>query len=168
MAAETPLYSFTSHISGKNAKVSIYPDRIEWERPRGISGGKITAGVLTGGLSVLATGVKNGKTGSEMIPVKNISSVATKRDGMLNTIVSVITSGNTIDFRVSHAEAKQIRETLNQLILGGGAAPTAAAPVAAAGPDITAQLTQLADLRDKGILTNEEFDTKKAELLSRL
>lgn len=52
-----------------------------------------------------------------MIPMRSVTSVATKRDGMLNTIVSVITSGNTIDFRVSHAEAKQVRELLNKLIL---------------------------------------------------
>ena len=105
-AMTAPLHVFTSHISGKNAKVAIYPDRIEWERPRGLSAGKLTAGVATGGFSLLATGFKNGKTGTEMIPIKNISSVATKRDGLLNTLVQVITSGNTIDFRVSHSEAE--------------------------------------------------------------
>lgn len=34
--------------------------------------------------------------------------------------------------------------------------------------DITEQLTKLASLRDAGILTDEEFATKKAELLTRL
>lgn len=112
-----PLYTFTSHTSGKNAKVSIYPDRVEWELHRGISGGKLTAGLMTGGLSLLATGVKNGKSGSELIPVRQITSVTTKRDGMFNTVVSVVTAGNTVDFRVSHDEAKEIRSILNKLML---------------------------------------------------
>lgn len=114
----TPIHTFTSHIGGKNAVVSLYADRIEWAKPRGISGGKITAGVLTMGLSTLATGVRNGKAGTEMIPIKTISSVTTKRDGPLNSIVSVITAGNTVDFRVSHKEAEIVKTALTQLILG--------------------------------------------------
>jgi hypothetical protein len=111
------LYDFESHIAGKNARARIYRDRVEWELKRGVSGGKITAGILTGGLSLAATGVKNSKAGTEMIPMRSITSVATKRDGMRNTIVSVITAGNTIGFRVSHSEAKQITEMLNRLML---------------------------------------------------
>jgi hypothetical protein len=62
-------------------------------------------------------------------------------------------------------------------------APTpmaAAAPVAAPAPEaaapnpidtseeVTQALARLADLRDRGAITPEEFDTKKADLLSRL
>lgn len=111
------LYEFTSHTSGKNAKVRIFKDRVEWEKKRSLSGGKLTAGLMTAGVSLLATGVKSGGAGTEMIPMKKISSVITKRDGMLNTVVSVVTTGNTIDFRVSHAEAKQVTDILNRLIL---------------------------------------------------
>jgi len=50
--------------------------------------------------------------------------------------------------------------------------PPASAPAApsaaAAGDDIFAKLERLAGLRDKGILSEEEFSAKKAELLSRL
>ncbi len=35
-------------------------------------------------------------------------------------------------------------------------------------PDIPDQLRKLAELRDAGILTNEEFEAKKAELLARM
>ncbi|AWB88086.1 SHOCT domain-containing protein [Mycetocola zhujimingii] len=125
------------------------------------------------GLSTLATGVRNGKTGSEMIPVKNITSVTTKRDGMLNTVVQVVTSGNTIDFRVSHAEAAQIRGILNDLILRGPlqsapAVQQSAPAVQQPAPDVLGQLTQLGQLRDAGVLTPAEFDAKKAELLARM
>ncbi len=36
------------------------------------------------------------------------------------------------------------------------------------GPSIGDQITQLAALRDQGLLTNEEFAAKKANLLSRM
>jgi len=49
--------------------------------------------------------------------------------------------------------------------------PAAAAPVAAPGvrpEDVMATLEKLGDLKAKGILTQEEFDAKKAELLKKL
>jgi hypothetical protein len=39
------------------------------------------------------------------------------------------------------------------------------APPAAAEPDYAAELTQLAQLRDQGILTPEEFEAKKKQIL---
>jgi Short C-terminal domain len=57
-------------------------------------------------------------------------------------------------------------------VLRGSAAPAgpaAAAPAAPAGADdIFARIEQLAALRAKDILTDQEFEAKKAELLSRL
>ncbi len=48
------------------------------------------------------------------------------------------------------------------------AAATAAAPVAAKAEDVLALLEKLGDLKAKGILSDEEFAAKKAELLSKL
>ena len=45
------------------------------------------------------------------------------------------------------------------------AAPPAAAP-AAGGTDVVTQLTELAKLKDAGVLTQEEFDAAKAKLLA--
>lgn len=175
----SPIHVFTSHIEGKNATVSIYSDRLEWVKPRGISGGKITAGLLTAGVSLLATGVKGGKSGTEMIPVKSINSVTTKRDGMINSKVVVVTSGNTIEFRVSHSEANEVKDVLTRLILGThpsqlASSANAAAPAptqtatAQQSEDIPAQIGKLSELRDAGILTEEEFSQKKADLLGRM
>ena len=44
-------------------------------------------------------------------------------------------------------------------------APAAAAPSAATVPE---QLNQLAELRDRGVITAEEFEAKKAQLLDRM
>lgn len=200
----TLVYSFTSHIMGKNARVRVYTTHVEWDKPRGVSGAKVAAGLMTGGLSMLATGVKNGKAGTEMIPIEKISSIVTKRDGLLNSIVQFITSGNTLDMRVSHSEAAQVKDVVQRLMLGQHvdpvnpgqlvaptaqpATPSAArlatlppppaaqVPVVAAAPspeapsqpDVMAQLQQLGSLRDAGILTAEEFEAKKAQLLDRI
>ncbi len=40
-----------------------------------------------------------------------------------------------------------------------------AAPQAASEDDLTTQLQQLAQLKDQGILTQEEFDAKKKQIL---
>jgi hypothetical protein len=52
-------------------------------------------------------------------------------------------------------------------------APASAAPVPAAGPsmsadDVTRTLANLADLRDRGAISAEEYEAKKADLLGRL
>ncbi|WP_226995812.1 hypothetical protein [Gordonia phthalatica] len=111
---------FKLRISGKNADVAIFNDRVVWHMGRGLSASKLAAGALalTVGVSLAATGVRSGKSGSEMIPMKSITVVATKRDGMLNTIVSVTSSGGTIGLRVAHSDAEAIRQLLNRLISG--------------------------------------------------
>ncbi len=45
------------------------------------------------------------------------------------------------------------------------APPPPPAPAAAPAPDLGTQLTQLAGLHDQGILTDEEFSAKKAQIL---
>ena len=109
------LLEFTSHVSGKNARVAVYPDRVELRRG-GLSVGKLTGAVMTFGASALVTGGVS-KRDEEMIPVRSITSVTSKK-GLTTTVVSVITGGNSIDFRVSHGEAKQLKDTLLRLMAG--------------------------------------------------
>ncbi|HEU0303711.1 MAG TPA: SHOCT domain-containing protein [Gaiellaceae bacterium] len=45
------------------------------------------------------------------------------------------------------------------------AAQAAAAPAAPAEPDYAAELEQLAQLKNQGILTEEEFEAKKKQIL---
>jgi hypothetical protein len=64
--------------------------------------------------------------------------------------------------------ARKFAAEVNQL--AQQLAPTAAVPSAASlgEASIPGQINQLADLRDKGILSNEEFKAKKTELLRRM
>lgn len=130
-----PVLEITSHIDGKNARVRVYADRIEWERGKSVSGAKVAAGLMTAGVSLLATGVNSRKgAGVEVIPMRSITSVTTRRDSMLNDVVSVITAGNTIDMRCSKAEADRLRQVIMAGINGGLAAPPAPAMQAAPTP----------------------------------
>lgn len=58
-------------------------------------------------------------------------------------------------------------EAYNQQMAQQAPAPAPAAPAAASGgqQDMVAQLKQLAELRDAGILTEEEFAAQKAKIL---
>jgi Short C-terminal domain len=60
-----------------------------------------------------------------------------------------------------------MRNVQNRAAPTAAPAPPAAAPAATA-PSIPDQLKKLAELRDMGILSNDEFDAKKKELLSRM
>lgn len=114
-----PLLEITSHINGKNAKVRVYADRIEWERGKAVSAAKVTAGVMTMGMSLLATGVNSRRgAGIEMIPMHQITSVTQRRDTTFKDVVSVITSGNTIDMRCSRSEATQLRALILDGVMG--------------------------------------------------
>jgi hypothetical protein len=64
------------------------------------------------------------------------------------------------DARLAQLEAQQMQAAAPP----PAAAPAPAAP--AAGGDITSQLAQLAQLKDSGALSQEEFDAAKAKALA--
>jgi uncharacterized membrane protein YdbT with pleckstrin-like domain len=77
---------------------------------------------------------------------------------------------HVVDFKKAMLDAKN---ALEDGYRGGKATPAvAAAPVAAgrvsSADDVATTLSKLADLRDKGAITQAEYDQKKAELLGRL
>lgn len=74
---------------------------------------------------------------------------------------------NAVDFKKAMLNAKNQLEDGARLPAMRSA--PAAAPVRAAGSDdVTATLARLADLRDKGAITQAEYEAKKAELLGRI
>lgn len=176
----TPLLKLKSHVNGKNADVEIFADRIEWAKVGGLSATRLAAASLTMGASLAATGARKGG-GTEMIPVRSMTSVTTQKDGLRFYKLVVIASGNTVEFRVDKAEAEEAKVLLTQLMVGthpsqtSGATsnPTApappptppATPPAAAGTGMAERLRELATLRDEGLLTDEEFQQQKAKLL---
>lgn len=175
-----PLLTFKSHIDGKNADVSIYPDRIEWDKPGRVTATRLMGGLATAGVSLMKTGVRTGGD-TEMIPIKAMSSVNTGKDGMRFHKVIVTCAGNVVEFRVDKGDSDRVKMMLTQLILGShpsqalghlppppaAAAPTFAPPSARPAPttSVSEELVKLAGLRDAGVLTGEEFAAAKARLL---
>jgi hypothetical protein len=90
--------------------VVIHDDRIEWEQQGRVSAAK----VLTG--AAMFAGTRKGSS-TEMIPMRHITSVTTRKDGLRNYAVSIVTAGNTIDMRVSKDEAAQIKDAISRLML---------------------------------------------------
>lgn len=139
-----------SHDEGRNADVTLYVDRIERIRERS------------------RMSMSKAKQDTEMTPIKSVTSVQAKKDGSLYTKVTVYASGNNIDFRFRHDAAQQFKEAIQELILTPTSPAVAPAAAAAATPDLAEQLKKLAELRDAGVLTEEEFAAKKTDLLARM
>jgi hypothetical protein len=91
---------------------------------------------------------------NEEIPVKSITSVEVSK-GILPT-VTVYASGNNMTFKVG-VEAAKIAATLRELISKGTGNQTTIDPVA--------QVEKLAQLLEKDLITRDEFDKKKREIL---
>jgi hypothetical protein len=84
-------------------------------------------------------------------------------------LLITVRSDQEMVIEISLAEeglARQIAAKINKL---GADLPSVPAVDASAGHDldIPAQLRDLAELRDRGIVTSEEFEAQKAELLKR-
>ena len=81
-------------------------------------------------------------------------------------------AGDAMGLGAGVALGQVMAQNLQQGLQGGGnAAPAAAAVAAATGvkpEDVMATLEKLGELKSKGILTQEEFDAKKSELLKKL
>lgn len=189
---EQPIYRTTSHIDGKNSAVRLFWDRIEWDIPRGFSGAKIATGALTGGASLLVTGVKGGKDAFEILYLRHVTGASMKKDGMLYYRIEVTTSGgagaNLIPFRVHRNEAQEFRQKLLGAVQayhdrsdgitpppseGRQIAPQHATtpeiePTSVAAPTIEERLVHLKTLLEQGILTDEEYTAKRSALIEQL
>ncbi|QIL71079.1 hypothetical protein G7048_12355 [Diaphorobacter sp. HDW4B] len=83
-------------------------------------------------------------------------------------------AGDAMGLGAGVALGQVLAQNLQQGLQGGAAQPQQAAPAAAAAPaamkpeDVMATLEKLGELKTKGILTQEEFDAKKTELLKKL
>jgi hypothetical protein len=94
-----PIMVVTSRDDGRNATVTLWPDRIERVKAK----------------KMMSVGRAHQDV--EVTPIRSVSSVQAQKDGMAWTKVTVYASGNTIEFRVGHAQAAAFRDAITQLIL---------------------------------------------------
>lgn len=144
--ADGMLWFGMSHEAGRNAKISLYPDRIEREKPRS------------------RMSWQQAVQDNEVIPTRSVTSVNIKKDGVMFAKVLIMSAGGTIPFRFTHDDAQAFKNAIMPLIVNAGQ-PQVILQQAETQIDAADQITKLAALRDQGILTEDEFSAKKAQLL---
>ncbi|MFD4021832.1 SHOCT domain-containing protein [Streptomyces sindenensis] len=87
------------------------------------------------------------------------------RPGLLGTIARTAVISGTATAVSNRVEQRDMRRRAAAQAPQMPAAPAPAPPPAPAGTNRVAQLTQLADLKTQGLLTDEEFATEKARIL---
>ena len=99
----------------------------------------------------------------ESFPLTKISAIEMSK-GFMGKSINMKMSGNTASMKwIQKGEPDKLVAYVREHM--GEKAP---APAAHSGDDIPAQIQKLAALRDQGILTEEEFTSKKAELLAKM
>ncbi len=77
-------------------------------------------------------------------------------------------AGDAMGLGAGVALGQVLAQNLQAGLQGGAAAAAPAVAIGVKAEDVMATLEKLGDLKAKGILTQEEFDNKKAELLKKL
>ena len=90
-----------------------------------------------------------------------------------DTTMVIVTPTKEFSFEFEKTQPTVVRNKMRPVLsaLSAASATAMEAPLAVAPPlavGVPEQIQQLAALRDQGILTAEEFDAKKAELLARM
>jgi hypothetical protein len=65
-------------------------------------------------------------------------------------------------YYMNHDRAERLEEEIRTRVAQAGRGPEPSTP---GGASVADELTKLAELRDAGVLTSEEFDVQKARLL---
>lgn len=110
------------------------------------------------GMSVLAK--------EATIPLSNIATIQVKK--LTQKLIITTNDGQRHGLPIGGLTkgAQKARDAIQKAQMAALAAP--AGPAAPAGQDIPTQIQKLAELRDKGILTADEFEEKKRELLAKM
>ncbi len=91
-----------------------------------------------------------------------------RRGGLVRaaaTTAVVAGTAGAVRHRQDEKYAAQDQEQYDQQMAAQQAAAAQAAPAEPAQPDYAAELEQLAQLKAQGILTDEEFEAKKKQIL---
>ncbi len=134
----------------------------------GQSEAKATVWVMSSkGLHVFRRGLLKATRSGEFLPIHLISGVAFGKSLMNGARLS--TSGpqsneelTSVDVKTAENFSKKAKDLLASISVGQVGVSTSAP----AAPDIADQIRKLASLLSDGLLTQEEFDAKKAQILN--
>jgi hypothetical protein len=92
------------------------------------------------------------------------------KSGLATGTATISSMGNKLEVGMNKDDGKAITDLLRDRIsaLQSASAATGSGQGTEPARDIPDQIRKLGELRDAGVLTEEEFEAKKAELLSRM
>ena len=108
---EAPLLE-VNDFEDKAAKVKVYPNRIDRERRN----------------------FQRLEYDTETIPVRSITGVSMRRDGMAYSRVDVNLGSSIAEFKLGHKDAEKLRNVISELMFSGGAVQATTSISAAAPP----------------------------------
>ncbi|HEY8373824.1 MAG TPA: SHOCT domain-containing protein, partial [Pseudonocardiaceae bacterium] len=122
---------------------------------------------MEGGLLVLTDQrlllIRDRNQGVDEYPLDKVTSVRWST-GFPWGRLALVVDGRQVEFhQMSKDEGRAIADTIAERVPGGIELVDGQGRI-----DVAEQLRKLAELRDAGIVTAEEFETKKAELLARM
>ncbi len=102
----------------------------------------------------------------EVFPYENISSIEMGKN-MSGHYVTFFASGNKVHLKWidKKQDLSGFITAVKTRIAGGSAAAREEMPATPKSEDLASQIRKLAELRDEGILTEDEFQAKKTDLL---
>jgi Bacterial PH domain/Short C-terminal domain len=104
---------------------------------------------------------------TEDFPLDKVSSIQWS-SGMMLGMITVFASGNKAEIKnVNKGDGKEIVDLIRHR-LSDKTPPANPATTGGGGQDVYEQLRKLGELHTGGVLTDEEFEKKKADLLGRL
>lgn len=80
------LMAFKSHVEGRNARVTVWPDRIEWTRHRML-----------------------GRDDTNTILTRSVTGIKTHKGGLQYTTVSIQSGASSVAMKVTKAQAAELR-----------------------------------------------------------
>ena len=101
------------------------------------------------------------------MPLSQVDSISHKTGLFFGEIEVATASGSKTIGKITKRDVVKVASIIAGLIHGGSSLPEAkpSAPSFPSGDDLASQLERLATLRDKGALTEEEFQLSKARVL---
>lgn len=160
---------------GTKKEVKCLPDiLVEGEVIKGVASGMMDANtwlcvVTEQRILLLDKGMIFGLKQIEF-PIKQIKSISHK-SGLLMGELLIDTAGQIKKLdNMMKKDAVKLAAVISSLLHGQGSVPAAQPAPAAPAPaadDVVSQLERLAALKEKGILTDEEFAQQKAKILGR-
>ncbi len=192
---QEPIASFRSTIFGNNVVVEVFNDRVQFGKPgpKMSTGQRVALGSVTGGYSVIFTGLNKKDSELTVIPIEMIDSVEVVargakekakhlsnagvfpgRGNWKSSTLMLTVAGHSIEIPVEKSEAESTRALISDFASSrrqqlrsseGNSSSVSVIAAESSASHVADELKKLHELHQLGALTEEEFVAQKSKLL---